>query len=104
MIQSESGWILSPAYDLLNVSIVNPEDKEEMALTITGKKRNLKRLDFETLAEGLGLNKKQTSSVFRRFEKHKKEALNWIDNSFLSDDMKVKYKTLILKRFERLYS
>lgn len=39
IIRSSSGWILSPAYDLLNVAIINPEDKEELALTIEGKKR-----------------------------------------------------------------
>jgi serine/threonine-protein kinase HipA len=34
MIESASGWILSPAYDLLNVSIINPDDNEELALTM----------------------------------------------------------------------
>ena len=34
------GWGLAPAYDLLNVAIILPEDTEELALTLAGKKRN----------------------------------------------------------------
>jgi serine/threonine-protein kinase HipA len=32
MIESPLGWVLSPAYDLVNVAIVNPADEEELAL------------------------------------------------------------------------
>ncbi len=32
--------LLCPAYDLLNVAVVNPEDDEELALTLAGKRRN----------------------------------------------------------------
>ena len=39
MINSPSGWVLAPAYDLLNVAIVNPDDTEELALTLEGKKK-----------------------------------------------------------------
>ena len=37
MIESPSGWVLAPAYDLLNVAIVLPKDSEELALTLDGK-------------------------------------------------------------------
>ncbi len=103
MIYSNSGWILSSAYDLLNVSIVNPKDKEEMALTIGGKKSKLKRQDFEDLAIGLGLNGKQIEGVFKRFKRHQKVAVKWIDNSFLSNDMKTNYRSLLQERYNRLY-
>ncbi|MDZ7606945.1 MAG: HipA domain-containing protein [Cyclobacteriaceae bacterium] len=55
MIESPSGWVLAPAYDLLNVAIVLPEDKEELALTLAGKRSKLKRDHFEQLGGGLGL-------------------------------------------------
>ena len=32
------GPVLSPAYDLLNVNLVNAKDKEELALTLKGEK------------------------------------------------------------------
>jgi len=94
MIESASGWILSPAYDLLNVSIINPEDDEEFALTIQGKKKKIKREHFEKLGEGLGLTSKQINRVFNRFYNNKARAVYWINNSFLSHEMKEAYSSL----------
>jgi serine/threonine-protein kinase HipA len=102
MIESPSGWTFAPAYDLLNVSIVNPEDEEELALTLDGKKKKLKRESFEQLAKGLGLTEKQIEGVFKRIEKNKPKAMDWIDRSFLSDDMKIAYKKLFEGRYKRL--
>ncbi|MDT0608041.1 HipA domain-containing protein [Croceitalea rosinachiae] len=104
MIKSTSGWLLSPAYDLLNVAIVNPNDKEELALTLEGKKSKLKRDDFESLGKGLGLTDKQIQGVFNRFYKKKVDAMNWINASFLSVEMKEKYTALLLERYERIYN
>jgi serine/threonine-protein kinase HipA len=35
-------WTLAPAYDSLDVTIINPDDTEELALIIEGNKRRLK--------------------------------------------------------------
>ena len=102
MIQTNSGWVLAPAYDLLNVTIINPSDKEELALTIEGKKQKLKLEHFERFGLGLGLSNKQLSGVFNRFSKNKQKALSLIDRSFLSQEMRVKYKEVLLERFSRI--
>jgi len=102
MIESTSGWVLSPAYDLLNVAIVFPEDTEELALTLVGKKRKLKREHFEQLGEGLGLTPKQIDGAFNRMMKNKSNALYWIDRSFLSNEMKNAYKKLLKGRYLQL--
>ena len=102
MIESVSGWILSPAYDLLNVAIVNPEDLEELALTIEGKKKKLKSKHFRQLGQTLGLSNKQINGAFSRIIKNKPKAIEWIDNSFLSKEMKVLYKQVLEDRYERL--
>jgi serine/threonine-protein kinase HipA len=102
MINDGANWSLSPAYDLLNVSIVNPSDTEELALTIEGKKKKLKREHFDLFGKGLGLNNKQIEGVFRRFIKNQSIAMQWIDNSFLSDDFKEKYKTILKERYARI--
>ena len=39
-------WFLTPAYDLLNVSMANPKDTEEMALTLNGRKKRITKSDF----------------------------------------------------------
>ncbi|HPS61804.1 MAG TPA: HipA domain-containing protein [Bacteroidales bacterium] len=102
MIESRSGWILAPAYDLLNVAIVYPDDTEELALTLEGKKKKLKREHFERLGIGLGLTDKQVQGVFKRMIKHKPIANTWIDKSFLSKDMKGEYKKIIEARYKQL--
>jgi len=102
MIESSSGWILAPAYDLLNVSVIFPEDTEELALTLAGKKRKLKREHFEQLGKGLDLSVKQIDGAFKRMVRNKSKALEWIDRSFLSGDMKIAYKELLQAKFKQL--
>ena len=102
MIKTSYGWALSPAYDLLNTTIVNPEDTEELALTITGKKKKITRQNFLDFGTGLGLSKKQINGVLKRFKELKKDALVIIGKSFLSNGMQVDYKTILELRFEIL--
>lgn len=104
MINTEGAWILAPAYDLLNVAIVNPEDSEELALTLEGKKRKLKWEHFERLAKKLELNDKQIKAMAKRFIKNKPVAQQWIDNSFLSKEYKEKYIFLLEERYSVLFS
>ncbi|MBZ9777410.1 HipA domain-containing protein [Psychroflexus sp. CAK8W] len=102
MIESQTGWILSPAYDLLNVSIVLPDDTEELALTLAGKKKKLKREHFEKLAKGMELTPKQIKASFNRIKKNKPKAMEWIHQSFLSDGMKTAYINLLNSRYQSL--
>lgn len=102
MIENPSGWVLSPAYDLLNVAIVFPEDLEELALTMVGKKKKLKREHFEQFGEELRLNTKQIRGSFNRMIKNKTRAFDWIDRSFLSKDMKTAYKEVLEERYRQL--
>ena len=71
MMRRNENWIFAPAYDLLNVAVVNPEDTEELALTLNGKKRKLKREHFETFGQQLGLNERQIKGTFVRLLKNK---------------------------------
>lgn len=100
MIKTSYGWALSPAYDLLNVNIVNSEDTEELALTIAGKKKKITIQNFLEFGEGLGLSKKQIDSVLKRFINLKKDAFNLIESSFLSAKMQINYKNVLDNRFE----
>lgn len=102
MISKPSGWILAPAYDLLNVAIVNPDDKEELALTLESKKNKLKLEDFVKFGTRLELNEKQIKGVFKRFLKNKQQAINWIGKSFLSEKMKTNYLELLETRYSKV--
>jgi serine/threonine-protein kinase HipA len=102
MIETVHGWVLSPAYDLLNVAILIPTDAEELALTLDGKKKKLKREHFEKLGKTMELTDKQTDGVFRRMINNKPSAIQWIDKSFLSDEMKADYRKLLESRYLQL--
>lgn len=102
MIESPSGWVLSPAYDLLNATILNPDDEEELALTLAGKKKKLKREYFVQLGEGLGLTDKQIQGAFNRIKSNTPKAIQWLDRSFLSNDMINAYKEVLEERLNRL--
>ncbi len=102
MIKGPSGWVLSPAYDLLNVAIILPEDTEELALTLVGKKKKLKREHFEQFGDELGLSPKQIQGSFNRMMKNKSKAHEWIDQSFLSKKMKTAYKNLLEEKYKQL--
>ncbi len=98
LIKDPVGWTLSPAYDLLNASIANPDDDEELALTLNGKKRKLRSDDFVALGKGMELSNKQIKGAFKRTVDKLAVITEWIDKSFLSADMKGKYKEIISSR------
>lgn len=102
MIKTDYGWALSPAYDLLNVTIVNPEDTEELALTLLGKKKKITKSNFVEFGIQLGLNHKQVNGVFSRLNKNKSKAIQLIEASFLSSEMKTNYINILQERYERL--
>jgi len=102
MIEGHSGWTLAPAYDLLNVTLVLPDDKEETALTLSGKKKNLDGKSFISFGKSLELTDKQISGVFSRFHKNKSKFYKWIELSFLSDTLKEKYLEILEERYRRL--
>jgi serine/threonine-protein kinase HipA len=102
MIKNGNEWKLSPAYDLLNVVIINPQDDEEFALTLEGKKKKLKLNNFITLAKGLGLSDRQIQGVFKRMEKNKGKALELIEKSFLPTGKKKEYKKVLMERYDVL--
>ena len=89
---------LAPAYDLLNVAIVNPKDTDELALTLNGKKHKLTRHDFETAMLSSGLNKKVVSNIFRKFLRIYPQWETTIRNSFLPADLQGAYWQLIQQR------
>ena len=92
------GFCLTPAYDLLSTLIVMPQDTEELALTLNGKKRKIKRSDFEKAMTASGLNEKVIQNMANKFGKAISIWIDLIDNSFLPNDMKREYKRLIIKR------
>lgn len=98
LIRNNENWEFSPAYDLLNVYLHLPEDKEETALTLAGKKSRLTKMDFIQLGLKFNLTEKQISNSFKRLTKAEKKMLALIEKSFLSNENQEKYKEMISSR------
>lgn len=96
------GIYLSPAYDLVPTALINPADREELALTLNGKKNKLKYEDFLASAENMGISKKILDSTLELFKYAKPEILNVLEKSFVSDSMKEAYYQLIQQRYAQL--
>jgi serine/threonine-protein kinase HipA len=102
MFLSSLGWVLSPAYDLINVKMILPEDKEETALLLGGKKFNFNKSYFTRFAAQLKLNEKQLQSVYTRIQKWLPKAVDLIDISFLTEERRTEYKKMISERQQLL--
>jgi len=98
-----TGPILSPAYDMVATALVNPSDDEDLALTLNGKKKKIRYNDFIVAFTNLKLDGKQQENIFKKMERSNEKWITFIDNSFLSDDFKARYKQLIQERFARVY-
>lgn len=96
---------LSPAYDLLNTSIAIGNPKEEIALPIAGKKKNLRRSHFvKYLAEErMNIPAKKIASVLEDLRSCISEWENLIEKSFLSDSMKESYLELLYQRVRVIF-
>jgi serine/threonine-protein kinase HipA len=103
IIKEKDGTVgFTPAYDLLASKIVMPEDKEELALTLNGKKHKLNRKDFDIFADHCGIPVRARENVFRDFEQNFDIMKHWIQKSFLSSETQAQYLRLIAERAEIL--
>ena len=96
---------LSPAYDLLNTSIILKNPQEETALSIRGRKRNLNRSDLlDYLAvERCGLPPDlMRTDLDKLLAQAEAEWPAWIHHSFLSEPKREAYLQLVRQRVARL--
>lgn len=100
--QTPGNYVLSQAYDLLNVHLIFPEDDEELALTLDGKKKRIDRKSFERAMASSGLEKKVVENIFNKFKSVARQWYDFIDTSFLPSQLKEKYKEEIAGRLDLL--
>jgi len=104
MIHEEDIVRLSPAYDLVNSTIVM-NSKEEIGLSLRGKKANLKRDDFLEYygKEKLGLPNSLISEILTDFQSSIPAWKELISSSFLSPGKISAYLSLVEERVQRLF-
>jgi serine/threonine-protein kinase HipA len=104
VITQDGKVTLSPCYDLVNTTIEYKKQDEEIALPLRGKKKHLTRnilVDYFG-KERCGLTSKSIDKVLGSITSAMPKWEEMIDISFLSDDMKEKYHTLLETRLNIL--
>ncbi|MGF7028466.1 HipA domain-containing protein [Sphingobacterium siyangense] len=102
LMHTNHGVLLSPAYDLINVNLIYPKDKEDMALTLGGRKRKIKRSDFNQLAQSLGIPELVRDNIYKDFRRNADRVKEIIDHSFLTDDFKEKYVQIVHTKLKQI--
>ncbi len=102
LIHSDKGILFSPAYDLLNVNLIFPKDKEEMALTLNGRKSKIKRADFDQLAFGLGIGDKVLNNIYSMFSNQTNSVKTVVESSFLNDEYKNSYIEIVERKMKQI--
>ena len=86
---------LAPAYDMVAAQLLLPEDSEELALNLNGKKNKLKHIDFNSAMHSSGIPEKAIENLWGRISKGITKWNELIDRSFLEMQQKKNFKVLI---------
>ncbi|MFH1147744.1 MAG: HipA domain-containing protein [Pseudomonadota bacterium] len=101
--REEIGYQLSPASDIVNSRLVLPEERDDMCLSLQGKKSRLSRADFITGAEHFGLNRKQIENSLDRLKQIKPTIESMIAESFLGGHLKDRFLEIFRERMGRIF-
>lgn len=104
LLREDNGaWRLSDAYDLLPVKLILPEDAEDMALTLNGKKSKINGDDFRVFAKTIGMSESQTVRAISRISD---SLIANVDDvlyaSPLSDEFSARFKQLVRANLNRI--
>jgi len=97
-------YVLSPAYDMVASSLVVLGDEEDLALTLNGKKKKLRKKDFLEAINRFDIDARAIENMFVRFRIAEEQWHEFIDISFIPDDMKSSFHYLIKERISRVYN
>jgi serine/threonine-protein kinase HipA len=100
--KEEVGYSLSPAYDIVNSRLVIPEEKEEMCLSLHGKRNNISKKDFQGLAEHLGLKIKQVNNALERLNGIRSSIETMIEESFLEERLRSRFLEIFKERMQKI--
>ena len=93
---------LAPAYDLVATRLVLPSDPEESALALNGKKKNLRRKDFDALAASLGLTDKVRDNAYAKLSATRRHWETVRERTFLGREHRKEFTEIVAERSKRL--
>ena len=100
--ENSGSYILSDAYDMLPVNTVNPADTEQTALTLNGKKRNLRRNDFLKFVDACQIDRAVAGKIIDRLKGYESEFIRETEQTYLNDELKDNLNSLITQRINDL--
>ena len=100
--EASNTFVLSPAYDLLPVNVIMPEDTEEFALALNGKKTHIRKKDFFVFAEECGISKASAEKMIAKIVSMKPKYIDMCNGSLLPDHLKERFAELIEQRCKEL--
>lgn len=102
LIKKQNYYCLSNAYDLVPVKTIMPEDEEDLALTLNGKKRHIRRGDFYKFGLSIGLSKITIENMIKKIISFKDKLIEATNDSNLTIDQKENLIELIDARINEL--
>ena len=102
LMHTDKGILFSPAYDLLNINLIYPDDKEDLALTLGGRKRKIKHSDFDRFAESLGISEIVRNNIYKDFLKQIDKVPDFINRSFLLNEYKEEYIKILNHKIKQI--
>ncbi len=97
-----TSYSLAPAYDMISAQVLIPDDPEELALTLNGKKRKISKADFNIAMAKARIPQKAIENLWGRILGGAKKWPSIIDESFLKEAQKKKFNTLIEERANQI--
>ena len=91
-------YVLSAAYDMLPVNMILPEDQEQFALTLNGKKRNITRNDFLKFADNCQIDQKIALRLIDQILKKEEILIRLCEESYMPADMREQLEELMRQR------
>lgn len=93
---------LSEAYDMLPVNLILPADKDQMALTVHGKRRNIREKDFLMLADNCGISTEAATKMIRSLIQKRDKLITLAKDSLLPPEAQQEMIDLINDRLSVL--
>jgi len=103
LLTREDGTVaLSPAYDLVSSRLVIPEENEELALTVNGRKNHLGRTDFLAFADHVGIASTYADGKLVDLLGLRNEFVKMIVDSTLTPELRDRLAHILANRLDRL--
>lgn len=94
---------LSPAYDVVSSRLVIPNESDEFAITVNGKKNNILFKDFTVLAGALEIPAKQLQSILDKIKALESKFKTFVERSFLPEEKKSAFMVIFEERCRRIF-